>query len=190
MSFQVTANKRKLNHWNKIPEFPPVLIRKHLIADTSARSTITSLDHHSLIQQNSSFVTWAVFLNRYSHNLRWKGIWLVIPSLPSSYIVFSIFPTIADIVISIIYFITNFNAWFGLIVFVCMSLYLSKFYRPDRFLHKIPLNTICNIISFLPALTIIITEWRTKYRRDMNQQDNNAKSKAVDSLLNFETVDS
>ncbi|XP_056882372.1 ATP-binding cassette sub-family B member 6 isoform X1 [Takifugu flavidus] len=79
-----------------------------------------------------------------------------------SYIVFSIFPTIADIVISIIYFITNFNAWFGLIVFVCMSLYLT--------------------------LTIIITEWRTKYRRDMNQQDNNAKSKAVDSLLNFETV--
>ncbi|XP_033836267.1 ATP-binding cassette sub-family B member 6 [Periophthalmus magnuspinnatus] len=79
-----------------------------------------------------------------------------------SYIVFSIFPTIADIVISIIYFITYFNAWFGLIVFVCMTLYLT--------------------------LTIIITEWRTKYRRDMNQQDNNAKSKAVDSLLNFETV--
>ncbi|XP_034533862.1 ATP-binding cassette, sub-family B (MDR/TAP), member 6a [Notolabrus celidotus] len=79
-----------------------------------------------------------------------------------SYIVFSIFPTIADIVISIIYFITYFNAWFGLIVFVCMALYLT--------------------------LTIIITEWRTKYRRDMNQQDNNAKSKAVDSLLNFETV--
>uniref|UniRef100_A0A3Q2Y4Z2 ATP-binding cassette sub-family B member 6 n=1 Tax=Hippocampus comes TaxID=109280 RepID=A0A3Q2Y4Z2_HIPCM len=75
------------------------------------------------------------------------------------YIVFSIVPTIADIVISIIYFITNFNAWFGLIVFVCMTLYL---------------------------LTIIITEWRTKYRRDMNQQDNIAKTKAVDSLLNFE----
>ncbi|KAM7375110.1 hypothetical protein PAMA_014273 [Pampus argenteus] len=79
-----------------------------------------------------------------------------------SYIVFSIFPTFADIVIAIIYFITNFNAWFGLIVFVCMALYLT--------------------------LTIIITEWRTKYRRDMNQQDNNSKSKAVDSLLNFETV--
>ncbi|KAM9820598.1 ATP-binding cassette sub-family B member 6 [Neosynchiropus ocellatus] len=79
-----------------------------------------------------------------------------------SYIVFSIFPTIADIVISIIYFVTYFNAWFGLIVFVCMTLYLT--------------------------LTIIITEWRTKYRRDMNQQDNNAKTKAVDSLLNFETV--
>lgn len=41
---------------------------------------------------------------------------------------------------------------------------------------------------FPPGLTIIITEWRTKYRRQMNEQDNNAKSKAVDSLLNFETV--
>uniref|UniRef100_A0A3Q2PYW5 ATP-binding cassette sub-family B member 6 n=1 Tax=Fundulus heteroclitus TaxID=8078 RepID=A0A3Q2PYW5_FUNHE len=79
-----------------------------------------------------------------------------------SYIVFSIFPTIADIVISIIYFVTYFNAWFGLIVFICMTCYLT--------------------------LTIIITEWRTKYRRDMNLQDNAAKSKAVDSLLNFETV--
>uniref|UniRef100_A0A673L019 ATP-binding cassette sub-family B member 6 n=1 Tax=Sinocyclocheilus rhinocerous TaxID=307959 RepID=A0A673L019_9TELE len=78
-----------------------------------------------------------------------------------SYIVFSIFPTIADIVIAIVYFISNFNAWFGLIIFVCMTLYLT--------------------------LTIVITEWRTKYRRDMNTQDNNAKSKAVDSLLNFET---
>ena len=44
-----------------------------------------------------------------------------------SYIVFSIFPTIADIVIAIIYFISYFNAWFGLIVFICMALYLSKY---------------------------------------------------------------
>ncbi|XP_066544680.1 ATP-binding cassette sub-family B member 6 isoform X2 [Amia ocellicauda] len=79
-----------------------------------------------------------------------------------SYIVFSILPTIADIVIAIIYFISFFNAWFGLIVFICMFLYIT--------------------------LTIIITEWRTKYRREMNTQDNAAKSKAVDSLLNFETV--
>ncbi|XP_069838631.1 ATP-binding cassette sub-family B member 6 isoform X2 [Dendropsophus ebraccatus] len=79
-----------------------------------------------------------------------------------SYIVFSIVPTIADIIIGIIYFTSSFNAWFGLIIFVCMTLYLT--------------------------LTIIITEWRTKYRRDMNTRDNEAKSRAVDSLLNFETV--
>uniref|UniRef100_A0A3Q4H1L5 ATP binding cassette subfamily B member 6 (LAN blood group) a n=1 Tax=Neolamprologus brichardi TaxID=32507 RepID=A0A3Q4H1L5_NEOBR len=74
----------------------------------------------------------------------------------------SIFPTIADIIIAIIYFITYLNAWFGLIIFICMTFYLT--------------------------LTIIITEWRTKYRREMNRMDNAAKAKAVDSLLNFETV--
>lgn len=79
-----------------------------------------------------------------------------------NYIIFQIFPTIADIIIAIIYFITAFNYLFGLIVFVCMALYLS--------------------------LTVIITEWRTKYRRDMNLLDNKANAMAVDSLLNFETV--
>lgn len=38
------------------------------------------------------------------------------------------------------------------------------------------------------ADTILITEWRTKYRRDMNAKDNKAKQRAIDSLLNFETV--
>ncbi|XP_074857681.1 ATP-binding cassette sub-family B member 6 isoform X2 [Carettochelys insculpta] len=79
-----------------------------------------------------------------------------------SYIIFSIFPTVADIGIGIVYFSSAFSLWFGLIIFVCMSLYLT--------------------------LTIVITEWRTKYRRDMNSRDNEAKARAVDSLLNFETV--
>lgn len=48
------------------------------------------------------------------------------PLPPPSYIVFSIVPTIADIVISIVYFTSVFSAWFGLIIFVCMSLYLSE----------------------------------------------------------------
>lgn len=38
------------------------------------------------------------------------------------------------------------------------------------------------------AFTVLITEWRTKFRREMNDKDNAAKAKAVDSLLNFETV--
>ncbi|CAK6973178.1 ATP-binding cassette sub-family B member 6 [Scomber scombrus] len=79
-----------------------------------------------------------------------------------SYILFSILPTICDIIIAIIYFVSYFSVWFGLIVLACMVLYLT--------------------------CTILITEWRTKYRREMNNQDNNAKSRAVDSLLNFETV--
>ncbi len=36
--------------------------------------------------------------------------------------------------------------------------------------------------------TIIITEWRTKYKKEMNKLDNAMGATAVDSLLNFETV--
>ena len=35
---------------------------------------------------------------------------------------------------------------------------------------------------------LLVTEWRTKYRRAMNEKDNAKRTKAVDSLLNFETV--
>lgn len=49
------------------------------------------------------------------------------------------------------------------------------------------LTRLNNNVFFL-AGTILITEWRTKYRRVMNLKDNDAKAKAVDSLLNFETV--
>lgn len=38
------------------------------------------------------------------------------------------------------------------------------------------------------AGTFIVTEWRTKFRRDMNLLDNEMNARAVDSLLNFETV--
>jgi ABC-type transport system involved in Fe-S cluster assembly fused permease/ATPase subunit len=38
------------------------------------------------------------------------------------------------------------------------------------------------------ALTLAITEWRTKYVRQMNETDAEANTKAIDSLLNFETV--
>jgi len=43
-----------------------------------------------------------------------------------NYIVFSIMPTIVDIVIAILYFLTQFNAWFALIVFATMAIYLGK----------------------------------------------------------------
>jgi len=38
------------------------------------------------------------------------------------------------------------------------------------------------------AFTLFVTEWRTKYRRIMNETDSQANTKAVDSLLNYETV--
>ncbi|ESO01170.1 hypothetical protein HELRODRAFT_192396 [Helobdella robusta] len=79
-----------------------------------------------------------------------------------NYIIFNIFPTIADIFIAIIFFLTAFNTWFAFIIFITMLVYLIS--------------------------TIILTEWRTKFKRDMNRLDNEMNAKAVDSLLNFETV--
>lgn len=45
------------------------------------------------------------------------------------------------------------------------------------------LALVCYIVY-----TIGITEWRTQYRRKMNEYDSNANQKAIDSLINFETV--
>lgn len=79
-----------------------------------------------------------------------------------NYIIFSILPTIIDILVAVIFFISAFNWWFGLIVFVTMGLYIFA--------------------------TIAITEWRTKFQRRMNLSENACKARSVDSLLNFETV--
>lgn len=43
-------------------------------------------------------------------------------------------------------------------------------------------------IAIYIALTLVITEWRLKYRKKMLEEETNANIKAVDSLLNFETV--
>nr|XP_045600153.1 ATP-binding cassette sub-family B member 6-like [Procambarus clarkii] len=79
-----------------------------------------------------------------------------------SYIVFNILPTVVDIIVAVVYFTAAFNYWFGIIVFMTMATYL--------------------------AITIALTEWRTKYRRQMNLADNEQRSRGVDSLLNYETV--
>lgn len=46
-----------------------------------------------------------------------------------NYIIFSIAPTIIDILIAVGFFITTFNLWFGLIIFVTMSLYIRELIR-------------------------------------------------------------
>ncbi|GAB0090608.1 ATP-binding cassette sub-family B member 6 [Sergentomyia squamirostris] len=79
-----------------------------------------------------------------------------------NYILFSIVPTIVDILVAVVFFITAFNGWFGLIVFLTMAFYIIA--------------------------TITVTEWRTKFQRLMNLADNATKARSVDSLLNFETV--
>ncbi len=38
------------------------------------------------------------------------------------------------------------------------------------------------------AFTVSVTEWRTRFRRAMNEQDSLASTRAVDALINYETV--
>jgi len=47
--------------------------------------------------------------------------------------------------------------------------------------------TLCAIALYI-VTTISITEWRTQHRRTMNEMDSKANTKAIDSLLNYETV--
>ncbi|KAJ1961454.1 ATP-binding cassette-type vacuolar membrane transporter Hmt1 [Dipsacomyces acuminosporus] len=75
---------------------------------------------------------------------------------------FNIIPTIIDIVFACYFFSVMFDLYFGTIVLTTMSSYL--------------------------AVTILLTGWRTRYRRLSNYLDNEMEARAVDSLLNFETV--
>lgn len=101
-----------------------------------------------------------------------------------NYILFSIAPTIIDIFIAVIFFATTFNAWFGLIVFTTMTLYIRE--SPTIFSFRTGLKP--KKLSSFTVATIMITEWRTKFQRQMNLADNAQKARSVDSLLNFETV--
>lgn len=49
------------------------------------------------------------------------------------------------------------------------------------------LVTFTSIVAYI-AYTMLITEWRLKYRRRMNDRDQEANTRAIDSLLNYETV--
>ncbi len=47
--------------------------------------------------------------------------------------------------------------------------------------------TLITLIGYI-VYTITVTEWRTAFRKEMNELDSKANSKAIDSLLNYETV--
>jgi hypothetical protein len=89
-----------------------------------------------------------------------RGVSSIVSLLSS--ILFNVVPTLADITIACIYFTIQFDLYFGFIVFTTMISYI--------------------------CVTVWITEWRTKYRRTANQLENTMEAKAVDSLINFETV--
>jgi ATP-binding cassette subfamily B protein len=79
-----------------------------------------------------------------------------------SYSLYSILPTMVELGLVLGYFIWAYNYLFALITLIALVLYV--------------------------IFTIIVTEWRTKYRKRMNELDSKAHQRAVDALINFETV--
>lgn len=79
-----------------------------------------------------------------------------------SFVLFNILPTLLEIVLVAGILWGLFNIWFSLVTLTMVGLYI--------------------------AFTMIVTEWRLKFRREMNQNDQEANTKAIDSLLNYETV--
>ncbi len=75
---------------------------------------------------------------------------------------FSIFPTLVEMTMVGVILTVRYDLWFGLITLVTLLIYIS--------------------------LTVAITEWRTQFRRRMNEMDSRANTRAIDSLLNYETV--
>lgn len=78
------------------------------------------------------------------------------------FMTFNILPTLLEIVLVTAAVIYHFNFLFGAIIFLTILLYIVS--------------------------TIVVTEWRTKFRKTMNSAESSANTKAIDSLLNFETV--
>ena len=79
-----------------------------------------------------------------------------------SYSLYSIVPTLIEVVLVLTLLGVKFDAWFAGITIVALVVYI--------------------------AFTVVVTEWRTKFRKTLNELDSVAHSRAIDSLLNYETV--
>lgn len=79
-----------------------------------------------------------------------------------AFMLFNIIPTLLEILLVTAIFYQKFGLNYALITFVAVSLYVY--------------------------FTFAITNWRTKFRKQMNESDTEANTKAIDSLLNYETV--
>ncbi len=79
-----------------------------------------------------------------------------------SYSLYSIIPTLFEVSLVLILLAVKFDAWFAWITLAALVLYIT--------------------------FTVTVTEWRTKFRKEMNALDSTAHSHAIDSLLNYETV--
>ncbi len=79
-----------------------------------------------------------------------------------SYSLYSIVPTLIEVVLVLSILGWTFDVWFALITLAALVIYI--------------------------VFTVYVTEWRTQFRREANEFDSAAHTKAVDSLLNYETV--
>jgi ATP-binding cassette, subfamily B, heavy metal transporter len=79
-----------------------------------------------------------------------------------NYTIYNILPTLVEITMVIVLLSAKFDGWFAAITFGALVIYI--------------------------AFTVSVTEWRTAFRRAMNEQDSKANTKALDALLNYETV--
>ena len=77
-------------------------------------------------------------------------------------ILFNVGPTLMGLAIVAVLFATRYSGWFALIAIITVAIYFW--------------------------FTIASTDWRLKFRREMIDSDNDANTKAIDSLLNYETV--
>ncbi len=79
-----------------------------------------------------------------------------------SYSLYSVVPTLIEVALVLTILAVKFDAWFAWITIAALAIYI--------------------------VFTVSITEWRTKFRREANEFDSAAHTRAVDSLLNYETV--
>ena len=79
-----------------------------------------------------------------------------------TFMLFNVIPTLVEVLMVCAILWGLFDVWYAAITF----------------------GTIVGYIVF----TLAVTEWRLKYRRRMNEMDSEANTKAIDSLLNYETV--
>ncbi|KAG0209304.1 Homocysteine S-methyltransferase 1 [Mortierella sp. GBA30] len=89
-----------------------------------------------------------------------RGVSSIVTLLSS--LLFNILPCLVDIAVACIVLTRSFDIYFGIIVFITMMCYIYA--------------------------TILMTDWRTRYRRESNALDNAVEARAVDSLLNYETI--
>ncbi len=79
-----------------------------------------------------------------------------------TFMLFNVVPTLVEITLVAVILLIAYQASFAVITFLTIALYI--------------------------AFTLGVTEWRMKFRRTMNEMDSKANTRAVDSLLNYETV--